>query len=41
VLSSLSEYNDHCIWLSYLDHPTTLAKRATQDGREQIGAPLL
>ncbi len=41
VLSSLAEYNNQSIWLSYLDHPTTLAKRTTQDGREQIGVPLL
>jgi ligand-binding sensor domain-containing protein/two-component sensor histidine kinase len=41
VLSSLAEYNTQSIWLSYLDHPTTLATRTTQDGREKIGTPLL
>jgi signal transduction histidine kinase/streptogramin lyase len=41
VFSSLAEYNNQSIWLSYLDHPTTLASRTTQDGSDQIGAPLL
>ena len=41
VMTSLSEYNDRSIWVSYLDHPTALAKRSPEGSREQIGAPLL
>ena len=38
VFASLSEYNDHAVWVSYLDNPTTLAARTVSGG---IGSPQL
>ena len=41
VMTSVSEYTDRSIWVSYLDHPTALAKRSPEGSKEQIGAPFL
>ena len=41
VMTSVSEYTDRSIWVSYLDHPTALAKRSLEGSKEQIGAPFL
>lgn len=41
VMTSVSEYTDRSIWVSYLDHPTALAKRGLEGSKEQIGAPFL
>ena len=41
VMTSVAEYDGGSVWVSYLDHPTTLASRSISGGKERIGAPLL
>jgi ligand-binding sensor domain-containing protein len=41
VMVAITEINDQQLWLSYLDHPTILVKRNSQNGRSQIGDPAL
>jgi len=41
VLAGITEYNDHEVWVSYLDHATSLAKITGAGGQRQIGAPIL
>lgn len=41
VMTSVAENDERSVWVSYLDHPTTLATRNVSGGKERIGAPLL
>lgn len=41
VLTAINEHDGHNIWMSYLDHATTLARISYTGGKMQISAPLL
>lgn len=41
VLAAIAEYKDQEVWVSYLDHATTLARITGAGGQRQISAPIL
>ncbi|MBN9383727.1 MAG: hypothetical protein J0H74_23420 [Chitinophagaceae bacterium] len=41
VLTGISEYDDHNVWMSYLDHATALAMISHTGEKMQISSPLL